>query len=600
MKDNNPADNLAWRVIWRQLISSVGSQAGMLRRSMIALLLAALMQGIAFACLYPIVDALLRGEASPLLTWALAFSAAAFAALALRWYGLGFEYRGHLAQATHELRLRLGEQLRRVPLERLQRGRAGETNALLLGSVDENLNYVIAIANILLLTIVTPLTASLATLWIDWRLGLVMLLIFPMLVPFYYWRRPAMRRQMQTLGEAHQRLSGDIVEFAQGMMVLRTCGSDGEKSRALLAHFNALESLQSRTHRQSAGATMLIAGVVELGLQVVVLAGVVWVVTGTLNLAFLIAAAAMIMRFSEPMAMFISYTSVVELIASALQRIEQFMAIPPLPVAERVEMPERYDIRFDTICYRYDDSGDPALNNLSLTFPAASMSALVGASGAGKTTVSKLLMRYADPQQGGISIGGVDIRHLTAEQLNSLISVVFQDVWLFDDTLLANLLIARPQATQQEVEEAARAAQCLEFISRLPQGWLTPMGEMGGQLSGGERQRISIARALLKDAPIVILDEPTAALDIDSELAVQKAIDHLVHNRTVIIIAHRLSTIAGAGNILVMEEGEVVEQGTHAQLLSRQGRYQALWQAQMAARVWRDAEVDASEERLHE
>lgn len=132
----------------------------------------------------------------------MAFSVAAIVTLVLRWYGLGFEYRGHLAQATHELRLRLGEQLRRVPLEKLQRGRAGEMNALLLGSVDENLNYVIAIANILLLTIVTPLTASLATLWIDWRLGLVMLLIFPLLVPFYYWRRPAMRRQMQTLGSA--------------------------------------------------------------------------------------------------------------------------------------------------------------------------------------------------------------------------------------------------------------------------------------------------------------------------------------------------------------------------------------------------------------
>lgn len=600
MKDTNPAENLAWRAIWRQLISSVGSQAGTLRRSLVALLLAALMQGIAFACLYPIVDALLRNEASRLLHWALAFSIAALVTLALRWYGLGFEYRGHLAQATHELRLRLGEQLRHVPLERLQRGRAGETNALLLGSVDENLNYVIAIANILLLTIVTPLTASLATLWIDWRLGLVMLLIFPLLAPFYYWRRPAMRLQMQALGEAHQRLSGDIVEFAQGMMVLRSCGSDADKSRALRDHFNALENLQTRTHRQSAGATMLIAGVVELGLQVVVLCGIIWVVTGTLNLAFLIAAAAMIMRFAEPMAMFISYTSVVELIASALQRIEQFMAIAPLPVAERGERPERYDIRFDNIHYRYDDSGDSVLSNLSLTFPAASMSALVGTSGAGKTTVSKLLMRYADPQQGRISIGGIDIRHLTAKQLNSLISVVFQDVWLFDDTLLANILIARPQATQQEVEEAARAAQCLEFISRLPQGWLTPMGEMGGQLSGGERQRISIARALLKDAPIVILDEPTAALDIDSELAVQKAIDNLVHNRTVIIIAHHLSTIVGAGNILVMEKGKVVEQGTHAQLLSLHGRYQALWYAQMATRVWRTEGVSTSEEAAHE
>ena len=274
----------------------------------------------------------------------------------------------------------------------------------------------------------------------------------------------------------------------------------------------------------------------------------------------------MIMRFAEPMAMFISYTSVVELIASALQRIEQFMAIAPLPVAEQSEMPERYDIRFDNVSYRYEEGDGHALNHVSLTFPAASMSALVGASGAGKTTVTKLLMRYADPQQGQISIGGVDIRRLTPEQLNSLISVVFQDVWLFDDTLLANIRIARPQATRQEVEEAARAAQCLEFISRLPQGWLTPMGEMGGQLSGGERQRISIARALLKNAPVVILDEPTAALDIESELAVQKAIDNLVYNRTVIIIAHRLSTIAGAGNILVMEEGQVVEQGTHAQL----------------------------------
>lgn len=584
---NNASENLAWRAIWRQLVLRVGSQAGILRRSVLALMLAALTQGVAFACLYPTIDALLKSDLAQLRDWGLIFSAATVLTLALRWYGQGFEYRGHLAQATHELRLILGVQLRKVPLAHLQRSRAGEMNGLLLGSVDENLNYAIAIINILFLAIITPLTASLITVWIDWRLGLLMLLIFPLLVPFYYWRRPAMRRQMQTLGAAHQRLNGDIVEFAQGMSVLRSCGNDSDKSQALQAHFEELERFQTLAHRQGAGATMFIASIVELGLQAVVLCAAVWVVSGTLNLAFLIAAAAMIMRFAEPMAMFISYTALVELIASALKRIEAFMAIKPLPVRASAALPERYDITFDNVSYGYDSAKGNTLDGVSLTFPVNKMSALVGSSGAGKTTITKLLMRYADPQQGEIRIGGVDIRDLTSRQLNSLISVVFQDVWLFNDTLLANMLIARPDATLQEVEDAARDAQCFDFISRLPQGWQTPMGEMGGQLSGGERQRISIARALLKNAPIVILDEPTAALDIESELAVQKAIDRLVADRTVIIIAHRLSTIAGADNIVVMEQGRVVEQGTHAQLLAREERYSTLWRLQMEARVWR-------------
>ncbi|MBF1994931.1 ABC transporter ATP-binding protein [Serratia symbiotica] len=590
---NNRATNLAWREIWRQLVRSVGSEAGALRRRMLALLLAAVMQGGAFACLYPIIDAVLPGDVALLRDWAIIFSVTTLLTLALRWYGLGFEYCGHLAQATYELRLRLGEQLRKMPLERLQRARAGEMDALLLGSVDENLNYVTAISNILLLTIVTPLTASLITLWIDWRLGLVMLLIFPLLVPFYYWRRPAMRRQMQTLGEAHQRISGDIVEFAQGMAVLRTSDKDADKSAALQDHFTLLEQCQTESHRRGTGATMLIASVVELGLQAVVLAGIVWVVSGTLHVAFLIAAAVMITRFAEPMAMFISYTAVVELIADALQRIERLMAVSPLPVVQQSDKPDGYAITFENVSFCYAGCAGHSLNAVSLTFPVSSISALVGVSGAGKTTVSKLLMRYADPQQGRICIGGVDIRHLTSSQLNSLISVVFQDVWLFDDTLLANIRIARPEATFQEVEDAARAAQCLDFITHLPQGWQTPMGEMGGQLSGGERQRISIARALLKNAPIVILDEPTAALDIESELAVQQAIDNLVRHRTVIIIAHRLSTIVRAGNILVMEGGQVIEQGTHSQLLTREGRYQALWRAQMAVRLWREGEASA-------
>ncbi|WYX38106.1 ATP-binding cassette domain-containing protein [Achromobacter xylosoxidans] len=204
----------------------------------------------------------------------------------------------------------------------------------------------------------------------------------------------------------------------------------------------------------------------------------------------------------------------------------------------------------------------------------------MGPSGSGKTTLTRLLMRHADPQRGAVRIGGVDIRSLPAADLNRLISTVFQDVHLFDDTVLGNIGMARPDASEADIHAAARAAHCLDFIERLPQGWQTRLGEAGGRLAGGERQRLSIARAILKNAPIVILDEPTAALDTESELAVQAAIDTLVADRSVIVIAHRLSTIVAADRILVFEDGRITQRGTHAQLLAVPGRYRQMWLAQ--------------------
>ena len=210
----------------------------------------------------------------------------------------------------------------------------------------------------------------------------------------------------------------------------------------------------------------------------------------------------------------------------------------------------------------------------------------MGPSGSGKSTLARLLLRYADPERGIITIGGVDLRHMTTETLNQQISVVFQDVYLFNDSVLANLRIAKPDATQVEIEAAARDAQCLDFIARLPEGWDTPLGDQGARLSGGERQRLSIARALLKNAPIVILDEPTAALDTESELAVQRAIERLVQQRTVITIAHRLSTIVGADRIIVIDNGNVVQQGDHLSLMGEPGRYQSMWLAQQRVKAW--------------
>ena len=208
-------------------------------------------------------------------------------------------------------------------------------------------------------------------------------------------------------------------------------------------------------------------------------------------------------------------------------------------------------------------------------------------SGSGKTTISRLISRFADAQAGTIRIGGVDIQQVEPAELMRSISVVFQDVYLFDDTILNNIRMAQPNATEAEVTAAAQAANCHDFITRLPQGYDTRIGDIGGALSGGERQRLSIARAMLKDAPIVLLDEPTSALDTESEVAVQKAINRLVTDKTVIVIAHRLSTIVGADLILVLEEGQVTERGSHRELLAQSGRYAAMWAIQQQSQTWR-------------
>jgi len=307
------------------------------------------------------------------------------------------------------------------------------------------------------------------------------------------------------------------------------------------------------------------------------------------DLAVLAALLVVIVRYAEPLASFINYTKIIHLVEASLLRIEALLIVPELPQLPE-QHPQRYDISFEQVDFSYQGSNQPNLIGFNLTIPARSMTALVGPSGAGKTTVTRLLMRYADPQKGGVKIGGVDIRAIPPETLNSLVSVVFQDVYLFDDTILANIRMARPEASDSEVQQAAKAANCHAFITRFPQGYLTHVGDIGSRLSGGERQRISIARAILKNAPILVLDEPTAALDTESEVAVQSAIDTLIKDKTVIVIAHRLSTVTSASNIVVVEDGRLVEQGIHNELIANPGRYCSMWQAQQRVKNWHLAE----------
>lgn len=571
-----------WRDTYRRLLRSAGSQAGRLRASLCLLLLAAVCQGLSLACIVPLFVHVTRGDPwRAALAWLAAFTLLAAAAIVLRWRAQGFDYRGHMARATHELRVLLGEQLRRMPLEALQAHRTGGIAAKLLGGVDEQMNYALTVINLILGAIVTPAAAAVALLAWDWRLGVALMLVFPAIVPLYRWRRPALDRGHDATGRANEALNAELLEYMQGLPVCLATGRAGAANERLRAGFEQLEQLQREHHRRGAKPSLMVAAIVESGMLAILGCGMLWVTQGSLAPAALGAVLVLVARFAEPLATFVNFTTVLALIEAALARIEELRAVAPLPQWPSQAGPAGpADIRIEGLEFRYAGGTAPALRDIDLDLPARGLTALVGPSGSGKTTLTRLLMRHADPQRGAIRIGGVDIRGLPPADLNRLISTVFQDVHLFDDSVIGNIGMARPEAGEAEVRAAARAAHCLDFIERLPQGWQTRLGEAGDKLSGGERQRLSIARAILKDAPIVILDEPTAALDTESELAVQAAIDTLVAERSVIVIAHRLSTIVAADRILVFEDGRIIQRGTHAELLAQPGRYRRMWQAQ--------------------
>ena len=576
-----------WRATYRQLIDSVGPDAPALRRSLLGLLAAAAVQGLALACIVPLFSVVMtRRDFAAGLVWLGILTALMATSTLLRWLAQGFDFNGRMAEATHRLRTRLGEQLRRIPLEILQDRRTGEMNSMVLNNVDENLLSTLTILNLIFIALVTPLSTALALLAVDWRMAVALLLVFPAIVPLYRWRRPALGRGKRFLAEAHQQANADVLEYTQGLPVLRAACQAGVKAERLSASFFRLEEIQTYGHRKGAKPNVIVTSIVEGGLLLVLALGLLLVLDGSLEIAVLAGLLVIMARFFEPLSTFILYTAILEMIESALERIEALFAIAPLEQRQPAGVPHSHDIAFEGVSFRYANANRPTIDDFTATLPACSLTALVGASGSGKTTLTRLLLRHFDPQAGGVRIGGVDLRDIPADRLHDLVSVVFQDVYLFDDTVANNIRMARPDASDTDVRAAAQAAQCLDFIARLPQGWETRLGDIGGRLSGGERQRISIARALLKNAPIVILDEPTAALDTESEISVQRAIDALVSHKTVLVIAHRLSTIVGADRILVLEDGRLAESGGHGELLAAGGRYRRMWDAQQKVKHW--------------
>jgi ATP-binding cassette subfamily B protein len=390
------------------------------------------------------------------------------------------------------------------------------------------------------------------------------------------------------LGKGHHAVVIDttsrMLEYVNGMKVIKSFNLIGTRFERMENTFRKLMRVSIRLEASAGPSLVSSSSILHLGLTLIIIFGLTFVFAGSLSLPFYILFLVLGSRVYTPLlASFTQYVQMRYLVLSAY-RIESLLKEPILVGSNPDVKPERYDIEFDDVTFHYHDTD--VIKNVSLKIPEKSLVALVGPSGSGKTTMTRLIARFWDVNEGKILLDGRDLREYAPEVILASISMVFQDVYLFNDSVTNNIRVGKKDATEDDIIAAAKKARCHDFIMELPDGYDTVLAEGGASLSAGERQRISIARAILKDAPIILLDEATASLDPENEVHIQEAIEGLVENKTVVIIAHRLYTIVGADRVFVFDEGELKEEGTHEELMEMNGLFRQMWDEQQSIRNW--------------
>jgi ATP-binding cassette subfamily B protein len=442
--------------------------------------------------------------------------------------------------------------------------------------------------------LITPMvlnTTSAATVVVglccyDWRIGLVAAVGGLVLIGCARFTAGLIAAAETQTHDATVAVNTRVLEFARCQQVLRAFGRAGADYAPLADALDTQHRVGRRALWQSVTGLMLNGVAVQAVFSALIAAGAWLAVDGDINPITLVAILGLAARFASPLSALAEIGSAMRMAATELQRITSVLDTPALPepaAPQPVSAPGRVEL--DHVAFSYP--GRQVLSDVSFTADAGTMTALVGPSGSGKTTITRLIARFYDVDGGVVRVGGVDVRDQSTADLMAQLSLVFQDVYLFDDTLWANIRIGRPDASDAEVEEAARTAGLLPVIERLPAGRQARVGEGGVALSGGERQRVSIARALLKNAPIVLFDEATSALDPENEDHVADSIRRLAAGSTVVVIAHKLSTVTAADNIVVLSaDGTVEDSGTHAELITRGGQYAEFWAQRASATGW--------------
>ena len=544
-------------------------------------ILEGLLSGCNFMILYLVMQMMLQKKflLQPLL--AITGLLAGIFLLRLLIYGFGYT-QGQIggAAVSKQIRLCLGEKIKKIPLSRFTQGQTGQYINTITSDVtnyEKILTHKVGdLAKNISLSLM--LTVFVSTIWLPG--GIIFLATDFLLIPAIWFSFRAVKKYGNRKNQISAENVSSIVEYVTGIQTFRAYGIGGTKNEAVTKAMKDFSDISYIYEANTIPPGSVLGALAWCSCPVIMLAASNPLLSGSMDLVTYLMLCMMPLFLAKlETTIYVDLTSYKNLTISKRQIVKIFNESEECGATEPF-VSQNYDIEFQDIDFSYVP-GEPVLEHISLHIPDQKLTAIVGDSGSGKSTILNLIAKYYEANGGTISIGGKPINHVAAERVLEQISMVDQDVFLFDDTIRENIRHARPNATDKEIEAACREANCDGFIRKMEKGYDTPTGENGNLLSGGERQRISIARAILKNSPILLLDEATASLDIENELAVKQAIANLLkEKKTVVMIAHTLSIVKNADQILVVSDGKIAEAGTHDELLVKGGKYAAMWNAE--------------------
>lgn len=483
-------------------------------------------------------------------------------------------------------RLEIGDRLKRVPMGFFDEKTLGEVTAALTSDISFYENKAADVLDWVVNGLMQAFISCLFLMLFDWRLGLIFTIGFIIA----YLLLGKIQKESKTViplkKQAETNAISASLEFVRGISVFKLFHMGGYSVKNVKNSYKEYSNNAYELEIKVLPWSTILHCSLKIAVGVILVLVSYLTIQGHLDISAGIVMIIASFQIFGPLETLTTSISTIRTMDTTINRIEE---ISNFPVIDRgckdIEL-KKFDIEFCHVSFSYDNKID-VIKDISFVIPQNTMTAIVGSSGSGKTTVARLIARFWDIQKGSIKIGGIDVKEMTCDSLLKNISIVFQNVFLFNDTIAANIRYGKPDATQEEIETAAKKACCHEFIISLPQGYDTIVGENGSHLSGGEKQRISIARAILKNAPIVLLDEATSNVDPDNEVFIQQALNELVRDKTLIVIAHRLTTIKDADQIIVMDNGTIVEKGMHKELLENKSLYAHFWEIGKKAGHWK-------------